>query len=58
MESAVPVEKVTRYYEECSGSAKQKIMDFVSFLEQRSMVMICFTLSYIKCILIYILKII
>ena len=38
VERALPLEKVKKYYEECYGSSKQVVLDYVTFFEERIMV--------------------
>lgn len=38
VERSLPLEKVTNYYRQCSGSAKQVILDYVTFFEERKTV--------------------
>ena len=32
---SLPLEKVAHYYEECSGAAKEVVLNYVTFFEQR-----------------------
>lgn len=34
----LPLEKVAQYYEECAGAAKEVVLNFVTFFEQRILV--------------------
>ena len=38
VERSLPVDKVTNYYQQCPGSGKQLILDYVTFFEERKMV--------------------
>ena len=38
VERSLPLEKVVRYYEECSGAGKEVVLNFVTYLEERKMV--------------------
>lgn len=35
---SLPIEKVTQYYEECTGAGKEVILNFVTYLEERKLV--------------------
>ena len=35
MERSLPLEKVEKYYGECSGASKQVILSYVTFFEER-----------------------
>lgn len=35
VEKSLPVHKVAKYYQECSGSGKQVILNYVTFFEER-----------------------
>jgi len=37
---ALPVQKITSYYESISGTARQVILDFVTFFEERKKVLL------------------
>ena len=38
VETSLPLEKLKAYYEECAGSAKQVVLSYVTFFEQRKSV--------------------
>lgn len=38
VEKSLPIEKVQKYYAECPGSAKQVILNYVTFFEARKSV--------------------
>ena len=38
VEQSLPLEKVAKYYQECNGSSKQVILNFVTYFEERMMV--------------------
>ena len=38
VETSLPLEELKAYYEECAGSAKQVVLDYVTFFEQRKLV--------------------
>ena len=38
VEKSLPLKKVTKYYQECSGSSEQVILNFVTYFEERIMV--------------------
>ena len=38
VERSLPLEKVTSYYKQCPGTAKQVILDYVTFFEERKTV--------------------
>ena len=38
VETSLPLEKLKAYYEECAGSAKQVVLNYVTFFEQRKLV--------------------
>ena len=37
VEKSLPLVKVTKYYQECSGVAREIILGFVTFFEERMM---------------------
>lgn len=37
VEKSLPLKKVTKYYQECSGSSQQVILNFVTYFEERIM---------------------
>ena len=38
VERSLPLEKVAHYYEECTGAAKDIVLNYVTFFEQRILV--------------------
>ena len=41
IERALPLNKVACYYKECSGAAKEVVLNYVTFFEERKLVGAC-----------------
>ena len=48
IERALPLNKVACYYKECSGAAKEVVLSYVTFFEERKLVGAC-DLHYLSC---------
>ena len=47
VQKTLPVDKVTRYYKECSGTAKEVILNYVTYFEER--IVVSLTCIIISC---------